>query len=94
MLDLPWQLGDDRPGAKKSNAAGAAGGAAAECEIFLAELAFSNPMELPKIVEKNLNKLDDKFYTCSRPSLHQSIALGHIAPWPAQALLVVFSSQR
>jgi len=59
-IDIP--LGDDRPGAKKTNAAGAAGGAAAESEIFLAELAFSNPMDLPKIVERNLNKLDDKFY--------------------------------
>jgi hypothetical protein len=60
------QLGDDAPGRKK-DAAAQAGAAANDNEIFLAELAFSNPMELPKIVERNLNKLDDKFYICARP---------------------------
>lgn len=93
MWDLPRQLGDDRPGAKKTNAAGAAGGAAAESEIFLAELAFSNPMDLPKIVERNLNKLDDKFYVCARPPPPpQPIAVGPTPPLPSQPRDVLASS--
>ena len=33
-------------------------------EILLAELAFSNPLEFPKIVESNLELLDEPFYKC------------------------------
>ena len=33
-------------------------------EVLLAQLAFSNPMELPKIVESNLLTLDDSFFAC------------------------------
>jgi len=32
-------------------------------EVILAELAFSNPMEMPKIIERNLPYLDDGFFT-------------------------------
>lgn len=31
-------------------------------ELVLAELAFSNPMEMPKIIERNLPYLDDTFF--------------------------------
>lgn len=34
-------------------------------EILLAELAFSNPLEFPKIVESNLEILDEPFYECT-----------------------------
>jgi hypothetical protein len=33
-------------------------------DILLAQLAFSNPMELPKIIESNLLNLDDNFFAC------------------------------
>ena len=33
-------------------------------DVLLAQLAFSNPMELPKIIESNLLNLDDKFFAC------------------------------
>lgn len=31
------------------------------------ELAFSNPMEMPKIIERNLPYLDDTFFNCLSP---------------------------
>lgn len=37
---------------------------AGDPELVLAELAFSNPMEMPKIIERNLPYLDATFYNC------------------------------
>ena len=36
-------------------------------DVLLAQLAFSNPRELPKIVETNLLNLDDNFFACEFP---------------------------
>jgi hypothetical protein len=33
-------------------------------DVLLAQLAFSNPRELPKIVETNILNLDDNFFAC------------------------------
>jgi len=55
-FDIP--LGNNKPedvGAKAADAA-------SQQEVLLAELAFTNPMELPKVVERNLDKLDESFY--------------------------------
>lgn len=34
-------------------------------EILLAELAFSNPLEFPHVVESNLELMDETFYNCA-----------------------------
>ncbi len=40
-------------------------------DVLLAQLAFSNPMELPKIIETNVLNLDDSFFACiARAPLH------------------------
>ena len=40
-------------------------------EILLAELAFSNPMEFPQIVEANMELLDETFYNCASRTLNE-----------------------
>eukprot|EP00286_Rhodomonas_abbreviata_P016837 CAMPEP_0181318428 /NCGR_PEP_ID=MMETSP1101-20121128/16999_1 /TAXON_ID=46948 /ORGANISM="Rhodomonas abbreviata, Strain Caron Lab Isolate" /LENGTH=433 /DNA_ID=CAMNT_0023425893 /DNA_START=374 /DNA_END=1675 /DNA_ORIENTATION=+ len=62
-MGIDIDLGNNNP--KEDAASGAASdavSAASNHEILLAELAFTNPLELPKVVESNLNKLDDEFY--------------------------------
>ena len=39
------------------------------CEILLAELAFATPLEFPRVVESNLDMLDEDFYNCERLGL-------------------------
>jgi len=56
-IDIP--LGNSKP----EDVASKAVDAASQQEVLLAELAFTNPMELPKVVERNLDKLDENFYT-------------------------------
>lgn len=48
---------------KAKDAAAGAVEQASENEMFLAELCFSPPEKLPGIVEKNLDKLNEDFYT-------------------------------
>ncbi|EKX49946.1 hypothetical protein GUITHDRAFT_135633 [Guillardia theta CCMP2712] len=59
-VDIP--IGPSDPSDKSNDAAKKAVSKASDYEILLAELAFTNPDELPKVVEKNLDKLDDSFY--------------------------------
>ena len=48
-------------------------------EILLAELAFSNPMEFPLLVESNMELMDETFYKCT-PILHSCYDLSKQMP--------------
>lgn len=37
-------------------------------EILLSELALSNPLEMPAVVEANAERLDESFYNCDPPT--------------------------
>lgn len=43
------------------------GGLLEQHEILLSELALSNPLEMPAVVENNADKLDESFYNCGPP---------------------------
>lgn len=64
-IDIPLGGGDLDPKKRDvaKDAASAAVEAASEQEMLLAEFAFSPPEQLPRLVEKNLDRLDETFYT-------------------------------
>jgi len=64
-IDIPLNgpKGPDGPGDAAKDAASQAVAAASENEMLLAELAFSPPEQLPRLVEKNLDRLNEDFYT-------------------------------
>jgi hypothetical protein len=44
------------------------GGLLEQHEILLSELALSNPLEMPAVVEANADRLDESFYNCAPPT--------------------------
>jgi hypothetical protein len=64
-IDIPLggPAGPGGPGDAAQDAASQAVAAASESEMLLAELAFSPPEQLPRLVEKNLDRLNEEFYT-------------------------------
>lgn len=64
-VDIPLNgpQGPGGPGDAAQDAASQAVAAASESEMLLAELAFSPPEQLPRLVEKNLDRLNEDFYT-------------------------------
>ena len=64
-IDIPLggPVGPGGPGDAAQDAASQAVAAASESEMLLAELAFSPPEQLPRLVEKNLDRLNEEFYT-------------------------------
>jgi len=66
-MGVDINLGDNAPKGPPEDAASKAGSdavdAASENEMLLAELAFSPPEQLPRLVEKNLDSLNEEFYS-------------------------------